>query len=74
MTHFVCHAYSWPLYSYVSGTAILHSYAKFDYCTILMDGWFFHLILHHSTSGMDFIMYFGHHVTPLTSHIRGHLL
>ena len=23
---------------------------------------------------MDFIMYFSHHVTPLTSHIRGHLL
>ena len=34
-------------------------------------GW---LVLHHSTSRMDFIMYFGHHVTPLTSHIRGHLL
>ena len=39
-----------------------------------MDGWFFHLVLHHSKYGMDFIMYFGHHVTPLTSHIRGHLL
>ena len=24
-----------------------------DICTILLDGWFFHLVLHHSTSGMD---------------------
>ena len=39
-----------------------------------MDGWFFHLGLHHSTFGMDFIIYFVHHVTPLTSHIRGNLL
>ena len=31
-------------------------------------------ILHHSTFGMDFIMYFSHRMTPLTSHIRGHLL
>ena len=31
----------------------LQSYAEFDYCTILLDGWFFHLVLHHSTSGMD---------------------
>ena len=31
----------------------LQSCAEFDYCTILMDGWFFHLVLHHSTSGMD---------------------
>ena len=26
---------------------------KFDYCIILLDGWFFHLVLNHSTSGMD---------------------
>ena len=24
-----------------------------DICTVLMDGWFFHLVLHHSTSRMD---------------------
>ena len=52
----------------------LQSYAKIDYCTILMDGWFFYLVLHHSTSRIDFIMYLSHHVTPLTSHFRGHLL
>ena len=27
--------------------------AEFDYCIVLLDGWFFHLVLHHSTSGMD---------------------
>ena len=42
------------------------------YCTD--ECWFFHLGLHYSTSGMDFIMSFIHHITPLTSHIRGHLL
>ena len=31
----------------------LQSYAEIDYCTILMDGWFFYLVLHRSTSGMD---------------------
>ena len=45
--------------------------AKFDHCIVLLDGWFFHLVLHHYTSRMDSIMYFGHHVSPLTSHIRG---
>ena len=24
-----------------------------DICTVLLDGCFFHLVLHHSTSGMD---------------------
>ena len=58
----------WDCYMY------LQSYVEIDYCTILMDRWFFHLVLHHSTSRLDFIMYFFHHVTPLTSsHIRGHL-
>ena len=51
----------------------LQSYLEIYHCIVLMSGWFFHLGLHYSTSGMD-IMYFGHHVTPLTSHIRGHLL
>ena len=47
---------------------------EFDYCIVLLDGWFFHLVLHHSTSRMDFILYSIHHVTHLTSHIRGHML
>ena len=52
----------------------LQSHTEIDYCIVLMSGWFFHLGLHYSTSMMDFIIYFGHHVTPMTSHIRGHLL
>ena len=51
----------------------LKSYAQIDHCIVLMSGWFFHLGLHYSTSGMD-IMYFSHHVTPMTSHIRRHML
>ena len=27
--------------------------AEFDYCIGLLDGWFFQLVLHHSTSEMD---------------------
>ena len=52
----------------------LQPHAEIDYCIVLMGGWFFHLGLHYSTSGMDFIMYFSHHIIPMTSHIRGHLL
>ena len=52
----------------------LQSHAEIDHCIVLMSGCFFHLVLYYSTSRMDFIMYFGHHVTPLTSHIRGHPL
>ena len=51
----------------------LQSHAEIYHCILLISGWFFHLGLHYSTSGMD-IMYFSHHVTPLTSHIRGNLL
>ena len=51
----------------------LQSHANIYHCIVLMSGWLFHLGLHYSTSDMD-IMYFGHHVTPLTSHIKGHLL
>ena len=51
----------------------LHSHAEIEHFIVLMSGWFFHLGLHYSTFGMD-IMYFSHHVSPLTSHIRGHLL
>ena len=42
------------------------------YCTI---GW---LVLPPSSSSLHFwdglVMYFRHHITPMTSHIRGHLL
>ena len=37
----------WYCYMY------LQLYVEIDYCTILMDGLFFHMVLHHSTSGMD---------------------
>ena len=52
----------------------LQSHAKIYHCIVLIGGWFFHLGLHYSTSGTDFIMYFEHHVTPLTSIISGHML
>ena len=46
------HAYSWPLYSYVSGTAIcicrVVSLYYADWVVRIPFG-----ILHHSTSGMD---------------------
>ena len=52
MSHFVYHAYSWPLYSYVSKTAIcmcrVVSLCYDDSVSGLPFG-----ILHHSTSGMD---------------------
>ena len=31
----------------------LQSCANFDYCIILLEGWFFHPVLHHSSYGMD---------------------
>ena len=46
-----------------------------DWLLYYTDGW---LVLPLGSSSLHFwdgfIMYFGHHVTPLTSHIRGHLL
>ena len=49
-------------------------YAKL-YHSIVLIGW---LVLPLGSSSLHFwdgiIMYFGHHMTPLTSHIRGHLL
>ena len=68
------HAYSWPLYSYVSGTAICicSPMQRYLYYTI---GW---LVLPPDSSSLHswdgLIMYFSHHITPRTSHIRGHLL
>ena len=74
--HIVYHAYSWPLYSYVSETTIcICSYMQS--CIIVLcwlGGWssiWDHSLLHF-WDGL--IMYFGHHMTPLTSHIRGNLL
>ena len=60
------HAYSWPLYSYVSGTAIC-------ICSYMQS-----CIIPLGSSSLHFwdglIMYSGHRMTPMTSHIRGHLL
>ena len=70
------HAYSWPLYSYASGTTIcICSYVQS--CIIVLcwlGGWssIWDPSSLHFWDGL--IMYFGHRVTPLTSHIRGHLL
>ena len=48
--------------------------AEFDYCIVLI-GW---LVLPLGSSSLHFwdglIMHFGHRMTPLTSHIRWHLL
>ena len=72
--HILYHAYSWPLYSYVSGTAgcICSHMQIYLYYT---GGWLF---LPPGSSSLHFwdglIMYFGHRITPLTSRIRGHLL
>ena len=48
--------------------------AEFDHCIVLI-GW---LVLPLGSSSLHFwdvlIMYFGHCMTPLTSHIKGHLL
>ena len=72
--HILYHAYSWPLYSYVFGTAVcICSHMQRYLCYIV--GW---LVLPPSSSSLHFwdglIMYFDHRITPLTSHIRGHLL
>ena len=70
------YAYSWPLYSYVSETAIC-TCSYMQSCIIvlcLLDGWssIWDPSSLHFWDGL--IMYFGHRMTPLTSHIRGHLL
>ena len=69
------HANSWPLYSYVSGIAIcIHSYMQSCIMVLCLGGrssiWVPSSL--HFWDGL--IMYFGHHMTPLTSHIMGHLL
>ncbi len=70
------YAYSWPLYSYVSGTSIC-TCSCMQSCIIVLcwlGGWssIWDPSSLHFWDGL--IMYFGHRMTPLTSHIRGHLL
>ena len=43
------HAYSWPLYSYVSGTTVCICSNMQIYLYYIVEC----LVLHHSTSGMD---------------------
>ena len=70
------HAYSLTLYSYVFGTAIcICSYVQS--CIIVLcwlGGWssIWDSSALHFWDGL--IMYFSHGMTPLNSHIRGHLL
>ena len=72
--HILYHTYSWPLYSYVFEAAVCtcSNIQRYLYNIV---GW---LVLPPGSSSLHFsdglIMYFGHHITPLTSHIRGHLL
>ena len=70
------HAYSWPLYSYVSGTAIcICSYMQSCIMVLCWLGGWSSIWVPSSLHFWDgLIMYFGHHITPLTSYIRGHLL
>ena len=49
MSHFVCLFMAIVLLCIRDCYMYLQSYANIDYCTILMDGWFFHLVLHQST-------------------------
>ena len=74
LCHILYHAYSWPLYSYVSGTAVCTCIHMQRYLYYII-GW---LVLPPGSSSLHFwdglIMYFGHRITPLTSNIRGHLL
>ena len=70
------HAYSWPLYSYVSGTAMcMCSYMQSCIMVLCwLGGWssIWDPSSLHFWDGL--IMYFGHRMTPQTSQIRGHLL
>ena len=70
------HAYSWPLYSYVSGTAIcICSYMQSCIMVLCWLGGWSSIWVPSSLHFWDgLIMYFGHRITPLISYIRGHLL
>ena len=69
--HVLDHAYSWPLYSYVFETAI-STCSYVQSLIIVLYFWMAGSSSLHFWDGL--IMYFGHRITPLTSHIRGHLL
>ena len=73
---FVYHAYSWPLYSYVFDTVIcVFAVICRDWLLYYTNRWMVLPLGYSSLHFWDgFIMYFGHHVTPLTSHAKGHLL
>ena len=70
------HAYSWPLYSYVSRTTrCICSYVQSCIIVLFWLGGWSSIWDPSSLHFWDgFIMYFGHRMTPPTSHIRGHLL
>ena len=67
-------SWTWPLYSYVSRTVVCTCSHMQRYLYYIV-GW---LVLPSGSSSLHFwdglVMYFGHRITPLTSHIRGHLL
>ena len=62
------HAYSWPLYSYVSGTA------RCIMVLCWLGGWSSIWVPSSLPSWDGLIMYFGHRISPLISYIRGHQL
>ena len=70
------YAYSWPLYSYVSGTArCICSYMQSCIMVLCWLGGWSSIWVPSSLHFWDgLIMYFGHRITPLISYIRGHLL
>ena len=67
------YAYSWPLCPYVSGTAICTCSCMHSCIIVLcwLGGWssIWDPSSLHFWDGL--IMYFGHRMTPLTSHLRG---
>ena len=70
------HAYSWPFYFYVSRTAIcMCSYMQSCIMVLCwLGGWSSTWVPSSLHFWDGLIMYFGHRMAPLTSHIRGHLL
>ena len=70
------YAYSCPLYSYVSETAIC-TCSYMQSCIIVLcwlGGWYSIWVPSSLHFWDGLIMYFGHRMTPQTSHIRRHLL
>ena len=69
--HILYHAYSWPLYSYVYRTSI-STCSYMQSLIIVLYYWMDGSSSLHFWDGL--IMYFGHRMTPLTSHIRGNMI